>query len=73
MKITYDRAERWYWENEKEAREIIQSSFLIDKTLVGHRVKKVDMTRGYMKDDIGYAIVLLRKFMGLPIAGHLYI
>lgn len=29
------------------------------------------MTRGYMKDEIGYAIVLLRKSMGLPVVGHL--
>ena len=38
---------------------------------MGHRVGKFDMTRGYMKDDIVYAIVLLRKVMGLPIVGHL--
>ena len=29
------------------------------------------MTRGYMKEDIGYSIILLSKVMGLPIAGHL--
>ena len=31
------------------------------------------MTRGYMKDDIGYSIVLLSRFMGLSAAGHLNI
>ena len=29
------------------------------------------MTRGYMKDDIGYSIILLSRVMGLAIAGHL--
>ena len=29
------------------------------------------MTRGYMKDDIGYSIILIRRVMGLPVAGHL--
>ena len=29
------------------------------------------MTRGYMKDDIGYSIILLSRVMSLPIAGHL--
>ena len=49
----------------------MQSSFLIDKTLVGHRVGKVDMTRGYMEDDNGYVIVLLSRVMGLPTVEHL--
>ena len=29
------------------------------------------MTRGYMKDDIRYAIVLLSRVMSLPTVGHL--
>lgn len=31
------------------------------------------MTRGYMKDDIRYSIVLLSRVMGLPVVGHLNI
>ena len=73
MKITYHQAKRWYRENDKKAIEIIQSSFFIDRTTMVCRVKKVDMTRGYMKDDIRYAILLLRKIMGLPNARHLHI
>ena len=34
-------------------------------------MSKVDMTRGYMKDDIKYSIVLLSRVMGLPTAGNL--
>ena len=40
---------------------------------MGCRVGKVDMNKGYMKDAIGYAIVLLRKIMGLLAVGHLHI
>ena len=29
------------------------------------------MTQGYMKEDIGYSIILLRRIMGLPAVGHL--
>ena len=29
------------------------------------------MTQGYMKEDIGYSIILLSKVMGLPAVGHL--
>ena len=32
---------------------------------------KVEMTRGYMKEDIGYLIILLSRVMGLLAAGHL--
>lgn len=56
---------------QKEAKETIQSSFLIERTLVGYRVSKVDMTQGYMKDDIGYIIFLLSRVMGLPVVGQL--
>ena len=31
------------------------------------------MTRGYMKEDIGYSIILLSRVMGFLIAGHLNI
>ena len=29
------------------------------------------MTQGYMKEDIGYSIILLRRVMGLTTVGHL--
>ena len=29
------------------------------------------MTWGYMKEDTGYSIILLRKVIGLPTMGHL--
>ena len=51
--------------------EIIQSSYLIEKPPRGRITGKVDMIRGYMKDNIGYSIILLSRFMGLPAAGHL--
>ena len=31
----------------------------------------MDMTRGYMKEDIGYNIILLSRVMGLLVARHL--
>ena len=34
-------------------------------------INKVDMARRYMKDDIEYSIILLRRVMGFPTAGHL--
>ena len=49
----------------------MESSFLIDNTPLGCIEGKVDMNRGYMKYDIGYLIVLLRKVMGLPLVGNL--
>lgn len=73
VKITYHQEEIWCRDNDKKAKKIIQSSFLIDRTSVGHRARKVDMTRGYMKDDVRYSIVFLRKIMGLPVARHLHI
>lgn len=73
VKITYDQVERSYRDNGKKAKKTIQSSFFIDRTLVGHRVGKVDMTRGYKKDDIRYLIILLRIIMGLLVVGHLHI
>ena len=30
------------------------------------------MTQGYMKEDIGYSIILLSRVMGLPVSIHLY-
>ena len=47
--------------------------YLIDKTPLGKKEGKVDMTRAYMKDDIRHSIVLLRKIMGLPVVGNLNI
>ena len=32
---------------------------------------KVDMTQRYMKEDIGYSIILLSRVMGLSVVGHL--
>ena len=29
------------------------------------------MTQGYMKEDIGYSIILLSRVMGLATTGHL--
>ena len=43
LHISYDGVDRWYRENEKETKELVQTSFLIDNTLVGQRVGKVDM------------------------------
>ena len=34
-------------------------------------ISKVNLARGYMKDDIGYSIILLSRVMGLPVAGRL--
>lgn len=65
--------ERWYKEHVEEASEIIQSSYLIEKTPLGHKAGKVDMTRGYMKEDIRYSIILFSRVMGLPASGYLNI
>ena len=51
--------------------EHLQAWTTFYKTPLGQKVGKVDMTRGYMKDDIGYLIVLLIRVMGLPTVGHL--
>ena len=45
--------------------------YFIEKPPRGKTINKVDMTRGYMKDDIKYSIILLSRVMGLPVAGHL--
>ena len=37
----------------------------------GKKISKVNLSRGYMKDDIGYSIIPLRRVMGLPVVGHL--
>ena len=52
IRLTYKVAERWYREHLNEATKIIQSLYLIEKTLLGKVTKKIDMTRGYMKEDI---------------------
>ncbi len=71
IRITYEATERWYREHLKEVTYIIQSSYLIEKTPLGKITRKVDMKRGYMKEDIGYSIILLSRVMGLPTTGHL--
>ena len=73
VKKTYHQVEIWYRENDKKATNIIQSSFFIDRMLMRRRARKVDMTRGYIKDDNGYSIVLLRKIMHLLVPRHLHI
>ncbi len=50
--------------------DIIYSSYFIEKPSRGKTISKVDVARGYMKDDIGYSIILLSRVMGLPVAGH---
>ena len=50
---------------------IIQLSYLIEKPPRGRITGKVDMTRGYMKEDIGHSIILLSRVMGLLVASHL--
>ena len=57
----------------EEAYEIIQSSYLVKKTPLGKKDGKVDMKWGYMKEYIGYSIILLSRVMGLPTSGHLNI
>ncbi len=71
IRISYEEVERWYKEHQKEVMEIIQSSYMIEKTPLGRITRKVDTTRGYMKDDIGYSIILLSRVMGLLVASHL--
>lgn len=73
VKITYEQAKRWYRDNEKPTLEMIQSSFFIDWTPVRRRAGKVDMTRGYMKDDFKYTIVLLSWVMAILENRHLNI
>ena len=41
------------------------------RPLANRRPRKVDMTQGYMIDDIGYSIVLLTKVMGVLTIIHL--
>ena len=73
IRLTYEAVERWYREHLEEASEIIQSSYLIEKTPLRKTTSKVDMTRGYMKEDIGYSIILLSRVMDLMTARHLNI
>ena len=62
--------EKWYKEHQQEVIDIIQSSYLIEKPPWGRIMGKVDMTGGYMKDEIGYSIILLNRVLDLPIVGH---
>ncbi len=71
--ITYEGANRWYRENEIEVKELVQSKYLIYRTSLGRRARKVDMTQGYMIHEIGYSIVLLSRSMGLLATRYLEI
>ena len=51
--------------------KIIQLSYLIEKPPQDRIKGKVDITQGYMNDDIDYSIILLSRVMGLPIVFHL--
>ena len=44
IRLTYEVVERWYSEHLKEAIDIIQSSYLIEKNPLGKITSKVDMT-----------------------------
>ena len=65
IRLTYHQVERWYKEYVEEVTQIIQSLYLIEKTPLGHKIGKVDMTSSYMKEDIGYSIILLSRVIGL--------
>ncbi len=69
--ISYEGADKFYRENEVEAKELVQSKYLIDRTSLGQREGKVDLTHEYMIDDIRYSIVLLNRAMGLLATSHL--
>ena len=71
IRISYEVAERWYKDHHQEAINIIYSTCFIKKPPRGKMISKVDMTRGYMKDEITYSIILLSRVMGLPTVGHL--
>ena len=71
IRLSYEIAERWYKDHHQEAIDIIHSSYFIEKPPRGKTLNKVDLARGYMKDDIGYPIILLSRVMGLSAAGHL--
>ena len=58
-------------EHQQEAIDIMQSLYLIEKLPRGRITGKVDMTWGYMKEDIAYSIILLSRVMGLSVVGHL--
>lgn len=73
IRLTYHQERRWYKEHVEEASEIIKSSYLIEKTPLGRKESKVDITRGYMKEDIKYSIILLSRVMGFPTSEHLNI
>ena len=45
----------------------------MEKNPLEWKVGRVDMAWDYMKEDIGYSIILLRRVMGFPALGHLNI
>ena len=53
IKLSYETAERWYKDHHQEAIDTMYSSYFIEKPPRGKTVNKVDLARGYMKDDIG--------------------
>ena len=53
IRISYETTERWYKDHQQEAIDIIYSSYFIEKPPRGKTFCKVDLARGYMKDDIG--------------------
>ena len=71
IRLSYETAKRWYKDHHQEVIDTIYSSYFIKKPPRGKKVSKVNLAQGYMKDDIGYSIILLSRVMGLPVAGHL--
>lgn len=49
----------------------MHASYLIERPPKGKITGKVDMTRGYMKEDIDFSIFLLSRVMGLSAVRHL--
>ena len=71
IRLSYKASERWYNDHHQEDIGNIHSIYFIEKPPRGKMIIKVDMTQGYMKDDIGYSIILLSRVMGFPATGHL--
>lgn len=71
IRLSYEAVERWHKDHYQEAIDIIYSLYFIKKPPQGKKINKVDMTQGYMRDDIRYSIILLSRVIGFPIIGHL--
>lgn len=50
LQISYEGVDRLYRENEIEAKELVQSKYLIARTPLGQREEKVDMTHTHTHD-----------------------